>query len=137
MSEEIQMPTAMTEDKGQYKKMILDEWEVIKTYSVKVMAHYLEVAPQLESGVRTDQIATTKEAQDDINQLIGLLSDMWEELAPMMVGKKDSGAFFGYVGYCHEPIKFLIDTKKVFDMKNALRKALEDLGITRIEKGDK
>jgi len=134
MSEEMQMPTAIAEDKGQYKKMILDEWEVIKTYSVKVMAHYLEVAPQLESGVKTEQIVTTKETQDDINQLISLLSDMWEELAPMMVGKKDSESFFSYEGYCQEPINFLIDTKKVFGMKKVLRKALEDLGITRIEK---
>ena len=137
MSEEMMMPTAMTSDAGQYKKMILDEWEVIKTYSVKVMAYYLEVAPQLASGSRTDQIHTTREKQEEINQLIGLLTDMWEELEPMMKGKSNSDDFFSFKEFQQEPIKFLIDTQKVFELKTVLRKALEDLGITRIEKGEK
>ena len=134
---EAPMPTGLTEDGGQYKKMILDGWEVIKPYTVKVMAHYLEIAPQLESGAKSEQITTTREKQEDINQLIGLLTDMWEELEPMMMGKKDTKEFYAFREYYNEPVRFLLDTKKVFELKKVLRKALQDLGITRIEKGEK
>ena len=55
----------------------------------------------------------------------------------MMKGKSNSDDFFRFKDFQQEPIKFLVDTQKVFELKNVLRKALEDLGITRIEKGEK
>lgn len=129
-----QQPIAQAERKDQYQKMLLDMWEVIKTYQSKVRAYYLEIAPYLEAGVDADEIATDKEQQENINTLIALSIGLWEELEPKMKGKEDEANFMAFEDYYHEPVKFILETGKVFELVRTLRNALEVLGITKIEK---
>lgn len=129
-----QLPTATVERTEQYKKMLLDMWEVIKTYESKVMAYYLQIAPMLESGAKPDTIPMNKEEADNINNLISLSIGLWKELVPKMKGKEGEAKFKAFENLLRDPAKFLLDTNKVFDLTEVLRDALETLEITKIEK---
>jgi hypothetical protein len=132
--DQIQIPTATVERTEQYKKMLLDMWEVIKTYESKVRAYYLMVAPLMESGAKPDSIPMEKEQQENINNLISLSIGLWYELVPKMKGKDGEADFKQFESLNVDPAKYLQDTNKVFDLTRVLRYALETLEITKFEK---
>lgn len=134
MEEQEYSPMARIDGGDQYKKMLLDMWEVIKTYESKVRAFYLQVAPMLQGGLKPQQIPIDNEQQDNINNLISLSLGLWEELEPKMRGKDDNQEFMKFEGFLDEPLQFLVDTNKVFNLVKQLRNSLEVLGITKIEK---
>lgn len=131
---QMQLPNATVERTEQYKKMLLDMWEVIKTYESKVMAYYLQIAPLLESGAKPDTIPMDREEGDNINNLVSLSIGLWKELVPKMKGKDGEDKFKKFEAMLRDPKQFLLDTNKVFDLTEVLRDALETLEITKIEK---
>lgn len=122
---------SIAEKTNKYQMMLLDMWEAIRIEEIKVRACYLKIAPVLNSNTKDSYIFASDEEKESINRLISLSIGLYYELLPKMKGK--GASYEKYEKACTEPYNFLKEYN-IFELIKELRNAMEELGVTRIEK---